>query len=106
MDTSEKLILKSEKIETTIEGLVRIEEKSEKALKKLMGKTTRIKDILFYVLGLGMAFLIGNIKMTENAAIPLFLIFTIGFVFQRLILDLSHNYLRYGDNGDEQVSSK
>lgn len=87
------LVNGSQTLHRTIDAVAEYQRRSDAALITLLGKSYRLEDAVFYVLGSFVAFVAGSIPSLHHARLPIFCLMAISLLMERYFLEKLHSYL-------------
>ena len=103
LSSTTELALTSEKIHSTINQVVKYEERAEEAIQMILGRRALFSDALFYLLMLACALLLGAIPRLQKAAPPLLLTIMVTLIIERSISSSSILHTLLGISIDQGI---
>eukprot|EP00210_Caulerpa_lentillifera_P004362 g4160.t1 len=92
LESSETLMGRTNNLQDTLHKLLTYEAKTEKAIKKILGKSFTFYDLALYLCGAVAGLALGNVPRTRLAGGPIVAVFTTGLLVHRFLID-SWNHL-------------
>lgn len=93
---------RTDNLQDTLHKLLTYEAKTEKAIKKILGKSFTFYDLALYVCGAVAGLALGNVPRTRSAGGPIVAIFTTGLLIHRFLID-SWNQLDYSSDSTVRI---